>query len=109
MLKSFPVIWALHGQTRSGKLEVSRERMELSSRGYTFGFARNAVAHSAVERGPDARIRGLPAITVRLAGGEVVRFASLGGAGSLHEVAALLALVDDGEPVRRQELSGAGT
>jgi hypothetical protein len=108
MPKTFPVIWDIHGHTHSGKLEVSKERIELSSRGYTFGFARKAVAHAVIERGSDARIRGLPAIAVRLAGGEVVRLASLGGAGSLHEVAALLAVVD-GEAVRRQELAGAGT
>ncbi len=108
MRKSFPVIWALYGQTRSGKLEISSERIELSSRGYTFAFARDVMAQFAVERGADARIRGLPAITVSLAGGDVVRVASLGGAGSLHEVAALLAATES-RPVRRQELAGAGT
>jgi hypothetical protein len=108
MRKSFPVIWALHGQTRTGKLEASRDRVELTSRGYTFAFARDAIAHFGVERGATNRLRGLPAITVSLAGGEVVRVASLGGAGSLHEVAALLAS-DGSERVRRQELAGAGT
>lgn len=108
MRKTFPVLWALHGQTRTGKLEVSRERIELSSRGHTFAFARDAVAHFVIERGATARIRGLPAITVSLAGGDVVRVASLGGAGSLHEVAALFA-TGESERVRRQELAGAGT
>jgi|SRR4051794_15609871 hypothetical protein len=109
MRTSFPVVWALHGDTHTGKLEVARGRIELSSRGHTLGFARASVARFAVERGAEARIRGLPAITLSLAGGDVVRIASLGGAGSLHEVAALLA-ADDSESVRRQELAaGAGT
>src|SRR6478752_4582746 len=95
MRKTFPVVWALHGRTHTGKLEVLKERLELSSRGHTLSFPLRAVAHFTVERGADTRIRGLTAVTIRLAGGDVVRVASLGGAGSLHEIARLLTAGDE--------------
>jgi hypothetical protein len=109
MRKTFPIIWALHGRTHTGKLEPFKERLELSSRGYTLSFPRGSVTHFVVERDAGNRIRGLPAITIRLAGGEVVRVASLGGAGSLHEIAQLLAAAEDWRGVRPQELARAGT
>lgn len=108
MRKTFPVIWSLHGNTQTGKLEVTKERIELSSRGYTLAFPRDSVVHFAVERGADLRIRGLPSITMRLVGEHVVRVASLGGAGSLHEISALLAAEATQERVRHG-LAGAGT
>ena len=81
-------------RTHPGKLEVLKERVGLTSRGYTFFFPREAVADFVVERDVGSRIRGLPVVTIRLVGGEVVRVASLGGAGSLHEIAQLLAVMD---------------
>jgi hypothetical protein len=109
MKKTFPVIWALHDRTHTGKLEVSEDRLELTSRDHTLSFPGDSVTHYAVERRADARIRGLPAITVRLAGGETVRIASLGGPGSLHEIAAMVAAPGDNRGGLPQELAGAGT
>ena len=43
----------------TGKLEVTKERIELTSRGYTFAFPRDSVIQFVVERGAEARIRGL--------------------------------------------------
>jgi hypothetical protein len=106
MRKTFPIVWALHGRTHTGKLEAFTERLELSSRGYTLSFPRGSVTHFMVERGAGKRIRGLAAITIRLAGGDVVQVASLGGAGSLHEIAELLATSEGAGPVRRQALAG---
>jgi hypothetical protein len=108
MKRTFPVIWALHDRTHTGKLEVFKDRLELTSRSHTLSFPRESVTHYAVERRADARIRGLPAVTVQLAAGEVVRIASLGGAGSLHELAAIVAAAGHGR-VLPQELAGAGT
>ena len=51
MRKTFPVLWSLHGDTHTGKLEVTKERIELTSRGYTFAFPRDSVIHFVVERG----------------------------------------------------------
>jgi hypothetical protein len=108
MRKTFPVIWSLHGDTHTGKLEVTKERIELTSRGHTLAFPRESVLHFVVERGAEKRIRGVTAITIRLVGEHVVRVASLAGAGSLHEISALLA--GDGRQERvRQGLAGAGT
>ena len=109
MRKTFPVIWALHGRTHTGKLEVLKERVGLTSRGYTFSFPRAAVVNSVVERTAESRIRGLPAVTVQLMGGEIVRVASLAGAGSLHELTQLLAVAGDGLGPRPQELASTGT
>ena len=109
MRKTFPVVWALHGLTHTGKLEGFKERLELSSRGYTLSFPRGSVAQFMIERGAGKRIRGLTAITIHLGGGDVVRVASLGGAGSLHEIADLLAGAEDRASARPQELAGTGT
>jgi hypothetical protein len=105
---TFPVLWALDGQTHTGKLETLEGRFELTSRSHSLSFPRTSVTHYSVERRADARIRGLPAITVHLTGGQVVRVASMGGAGSLHEIAALVA-TPGGAPASAQELAGAGT
>jgi hypothetical protein len=106
MRKTFPVVWALHRRTHTGKLEAFAERLELSSRGYTLSFPRGSVTDFMVERGAGKRIRGLAAITIRLAGGDVVQVASLGGAGSLHEIAELLATSEGTARGRRQALAG---
>ena len=107
MRKTFPVIWSLHGDTHTGKLEVTKERIELTSRGYTFAFPRDSVIQFVVERAAQTRIRGLTSISVLIVGEQVVRIASLGGAGSLHEISALLAV---GRAERlHQGLAGAGT
>jgi hypothetical protein len=108
MKKTFAVIWDLHGHTHTGKLETLKERLELTSRQCTLSFPRHSVSHYVIERSPDARIRGLPALTIRLVGGEVVRLASLGGVGSLHEIAELVAGADAGARVRNHEVA-AGT
>ena len=110
MRKTFPVIWTLQGDIHTGQLEVTKERVVLTSRRYTFGFPHDSVVHSVVERGAESRIRGLVPVTIRLAGEQVLRIASLGGPGSLHEIAALLAIVVEREPQPvAQGLAGAGT
>jgi len=108
MRKTFPVLWSLHGEPLTGKLEVTKERIELTSRDYTLGFPRDSVANFVIERGAETRIRGLTPITLHLVGEHVLRIASLGGAGSLHEISSLLAAEGRQDRVR-QGLAGAGT
>ena len=108
MRRTFPVIWSLHGDTQTGKLEVTKERMELTSRGYTFAFPAIPSPNSTSNAAPGPQIRGLPSLRIRLVGEHVVRVASLGGAGSLHEISALLAAAGRQEGVS-QRLAGAGT
>jgi hypothetical protein len=83
-----PVIWTLHGKTSPGRLEVSHERLALTSRGRSFAFPLGSVATSTIERGPARRLRGLPVLSVRLVGGDTVTVASMGGPGSLQDLAA---------------------
>ena len=86
-----PVIWTLHGTTSPGKLEISQGRLALTSRGRAFAFPIGMVATLMIERGPARRLRGLPVLSLRLIGGDTVLIASMGGPGSLQDLAALVA------------------
>jgi len=86
-----PVIWTLHGTTSPGRLDVSHGRLALTSRGRAFAFPFAAIAASMIERGPARRLRGLPVLSLLLVGGEMVTVASMGGPGSLQELAAVVA------------------
>jgi hypothetical protein len=85
-----PVIWVLHGKTSSGRLDVSDDRFTLTSRRRAFSFPLRAVTAFSVDRGPAERLRGLPVLSLRLADGETVSVASMDGAGSLHQLTALV-------------------
>ena len=82
-----PVIWTLHGTTSPGRVDVSRGRLELTSRGRAFAFPLGSVVTSMIERSPARRLRGLPVLSVGLAGGDTVTVASMGGPGSLQDLA----------------------
>jgi hypothetical protein len=86
-----PVIWNLHGTTSPGRLDVSRGRLALTSRERAFSFPLKAIATFMIERGPARRLRGLPVISVQLVGGENLTVASMGGPGSLQDLAAVIA------------------
>ena len=83
-----PVIWMLHGTTSPGRVDVSRGRLELTSRGRAFAFPLGSVVTSMIERSPARRLRGLPVLSVGLDGGDTVAVASMGGPGSLQDLAA---------------------
>jgi hypothetical protein len=83
-----PVIWTLHGKTSPGRVEVSRGRLELTSRGRAFAFPLGSVATFMIDRAPARRLRGLPVLSLRLVGGDTVAVASMGGPGSLQDLAA---------------------
>jgi hypothetical protein len=85
-----PVIWNLHGTTSPGRLDVSRGRLALTSRERAFSFPLRSVATFMIERGPARRLRGLPVLSVRLVGGETLTVASMGGPGSLQDLAAVI-------------------
>jgi hypothetical protein len=86
-----PVIWTLNGTTSSGRADVSRDRFELTSRHRAFAFPLGSVVAAMIERSPARRVRGLPALSLRLAGGDVVYVASMGGPGSLRDLASAVA------------------
>lgn len=82
-----PVIWALHGTTTSGRLDVSHGRIELTSRRRAFAIPLGSIAAFMIERGPARRLRGLPVLSLQLDGGDTVTVASMGGPGSLQDLA----------------------
>ena len=88
MSLELPVVWMLHGKTSSGRLDVSADRLTLTSKGRAFSFPLRSVASFAIERAPAERLRGLPALSLRLKQGETVAIASMGGFGSLQQLAA---------------------
>jgi hypothetical protein len=101
MAPSFPIVWVLHGRTYTGGLAFASDRLLLSSRSHALAVPFGFIAQAEIDRHPSTRIRGLPSIAVRLRDSEVLRIASLAGAGSLHE---LLALVEGA-----QVPAGSGT
>jgi hypothetical protein len=85
-----PVIWAFHGTMSSGRIELGEDRVTLASKDRTLSFRRSSIAMFAIERAAGRRLRGLPALVIRLREGDVVRLASLGGVGSLQQLATLV-------------------
>ena len=81
----------LHGRVHAGSLEVLDDRLELRARGRVVAIPLGSIARFTIERGPAARINGLPVLTLSLVEGDLVRVASLEGTGVLHEVSAMLA------------------
>ena len=88
MKSSTPVLWTFHGETFLGVLDLTSDRLLLSSRRRTFSCPFTGVAGAQLERGPAERIRGLPAVRMVLANGDELRLASLAGAGSAQELTA---------------------
>lgn len=82
-----PVVWRADDATHAGRIELENDRIKLTSKKEVVTFDVSSVAGFAIERAPAQRLRGLPVLAIRLVGGEVVRIASMGGGGSLHELA----------------------
>jgi hypothetical protein len=91
MASELPIVWNLNETTYAGGLQLNGDRLTLTSKARTLSFLSRSIASFAIERGPAQRLRGLPVLRIRLEGGLDVRVASLGGAGSLHELAASIA------------------
>jgi hypothetical protein len=98
MRSTFPVLWSLHGVLATGRLDIEDDRLTLTARTRSVSFPVASIADRVLERGRARRIRGLPALTLGLRGGEQVRIASLGGAGSLQEISILLGCSQVSEP-----------
>jgi hypothetical protein len=90
MKGTFAILWALHGWVHSGSLEVLGDRLVLGARGRTLSLPIGAIDCFTIERGPAARLSGLAVLSLTLAGGDVVRVASLQGTAVLHDLARLL-------------------
>lgn len=101
MRLELPVIWTFRGETYTGRLELLHDRVTLTARDETVSFDTGSIVTFSIERAPRQRLRGLPVLSLRLLDGDVVRIASMGGAGSLHELA--------GRIVPRQSAALSGT
>ena len=88
---SYAVVWSeALGPLRSGKLELGREGLELE------GENSRSVPYTQIEalhvgRLVPERIGGRPSIVLELVTGEALRIGSIGGLGTLHELAERLA------------------
>lgn len=88
MRLELPVIWTFRDETYTGRVELVHDRVTLTARDETVSFDTGSIGTFSIERAPAQRLRGLPVLSLRLLDGDVVRIASMGGAGSLHELAA---------------------
>ena len=103
------VLWTLHGNVHSGRLEAMPDRLELTARGIAFSIPVASIREFGIERGPADRIRGLAVLTLSLVEGDVVRIASLQGTGVLHELAGSSrppSRPPSGERIPQRHLSG---
>ena len=82
-----PVIWSANGVMHAGRLTLEDGRITLTSKTATVSFDTASVEAFAIERAPAQRLRGMPVLAVEIGDGEVVRIASMGGGGSLQELA----------------------
>jgi hypothetical protein len=88
MNRSYAVVWSDNGVTRSGRLELLRNGFELFGRGRSLLIPFSELSATAIGRGQDDRLKGLPVLALTRRNGPPVRIASLEGAGALHELAA---------------------
>jgi hypothetical protein len=88
MKRAYAVIWDDGAEVTSGRLEFLADRLEFHGRARHVALPFSDVRTASIVREHDHRLRGLPALTVRLRSGAVVRIATLEGAGVLHELAA---------------------
>lgn len=85
-----PVLWSFIGAPLPGCLNVGPDRLTLTSKRRSLSFPLRTVGTYTIERGPAARLRGLPVLVLELGDAQTVRVASMGGAGSLQDVAAAI-------------------
>jgi hypothetical protein len=90
MTGTIAILWTLHGKRHSGSLEVLGDRLELRTRGRTLVIPLESIEKFEIERGVPVRIHGLAVLKLTIAGGLVVRVASLQGMGVLHQLVARL-------------------
>ena len=92
MARKLPVVWSFRDEEHAGALELVDGRIVLQAARGAMGLSLANVVHASVERGAAARLRGLPVVRLVTRGELVVCIASLGGAGTLHELAQILSV-----------------
>lgn len=88
-MKHYAVTWCIDGGVDAGRLDVHRDRFELHGRSRTDTVPFADVRRATIARGRSDRLRGLPVLRIETGDGPVC-IASLQGAGTLHELSALV-------------------
>jgi hypothetical protein len=84
---SYAVVWRVGGEEAAGRLDVATDRFELHGRGSDVVVPFADVSEAAIVRTGAERVRGMPALILRLRMGGCLSIASLGAPGVLHELA----------------------
>ena len=84
--QNYAVVWSSGDETRTGRLEIHREWIQLRGRNAVLRLPFADVQAASIERGSDDRLRGFPVLALRGAGDSRLRVASLQGTGAFHEV-----------------------
>jgi hypothetical protein len=94
--RTLAVLWSFGSTVCSGRLEVRSDRVHLLGRSRQLVVPLASIVDATILRGQGERLRGLPVLSLQLAGGGAVRVASFEGTAALHEVAAQLAPEESG-------------
>src|SRR4051794_7360107 len=89
--RSYAVVWSDDETTKSGRLEVLSDGLELYGRESRLSILFAELTEAAISRAEVDRLRGLPVLALTPKSGSRIRIASLEGAGALHELAARVA------------------
>ncbi len=92
MTGTLAILWTIGTELHSGQLNLSRGRLELRSRRHALSVPLASIVGCAIDRGPAARIRGLPVLRLELAEKVVLRIASLESVTALSDLVDHLAL-----------------
>lgn len=87
MKARYAILWASGDDVVAARLEPQAGGFELEARDRRFLVRFDDVLEAKIVRRHAERLRGLPALVLTLAGGSVLRIASLEGAGVLGELA----------------------
>lgn len=85
--RSYAVVWSGGPDIRSGSLESSGDGFVLRARDRQVPVPFSELTGAWIARGEADRLRGLPVLALSMAGGNVLRIATLEGAGVLYELA----------------------
>ena len=92
MTGTLAILWTIGNELHTGQLNMSRGRLELRSRRHALSVPLDSIVGCAIDRGPAARIRGLPVLRLELAEKIVLRIASLESVTALSDLVDHLAL-----------------
>lgn len=84
---TYAVVWEQGGAVFSGGLTIIEDGFELRGREQPVSVEFADVREAEIARGAADRLRGMPALLLRLKDGALLRVASLEGVGALHELA----------------------